>query len=140
MPPHHQENKYFQRKGGRKGKQTSSSSICLPPLLPRLCPVLPSCPHGSEVGPARWPRSACGAARAAAGAGGGGAWGQAGEGRGGVELDRRGGDGGVLRRLPALRRRLPARVRSPLLLLRGQLMCFRPFPFADSHSHDEPIN
>lgn len=62
------------------------------------------------MGPARRPR-VCGPAGAAAGATGG-ARGQAGEGRA-VQLDRRGGAGGVLRRLPALRRRLPARVPLP---------------------------
>jgi hypothetical protein len=64
------------------------------------------------VGPARRP-VASGAAPGA-----GGERGQAAEGRRAVRLRRGQGAGAVLRRLPALRRRLPARVRtsSPLLL------------------------
>jgi hypothetical protein len=93
------------RKKRKGGKDTRGElSLPCPALLLRLYyPFLPTCfsAHGrrGEVGSARGP-----AARTGPGAGGAG--GQAGEGREGA-----GGD--VLRRLPALRRRLPARVRPP---------------------------
>jgi hypothetical protein len=94
----------LEKKG--EGDKRRGEARC--PFPPPLCSaVLPTCAHGrrGEVGPARGP-----AARAGAGAGGG-AGGHAGEGR-------EGAGGALLRRLPALRQRLPSRVRCvPLVQL-----------------------
>jgi hypothetical protein len=114
----------FREKGGRR-QEARRGEASLPCSASRPgSAVLPTGAHGRRGGVG----SACGpAARAGAGAGGC-AGGQAGEARDGA-------GGGLLRRLPALRRRLPSRVRPPCQAT--HLSPFRASPFLTPDSENQ---
>jgi hypothetical protein len=114
----------FREKGGRR-QEARRGEVSLPCSASRPgSAVLPTCAHGRRGGVG----SVCGpAAHAGAGAGGC-AGGQAGEARDGA-------GGGLLRRLPALRRRLPSRVRPPCQAT--HLSPFRASPFLTPDSENQ---